>query len=70
VLECVKIFFDVIKSLFIKEGRAKVLLDKALMQVKDCKKNKNEETRNLGNRKPYTKICIYTCISKPLKQVI
>jgi hypothetical protein len=58
-------FFDVIKSLFIREGHAKVLLDKALMQGKDYKKNKNknEETRNLENPKLYTKICIYTCIS-------
>ncbi len=72
MLECVKIFFDVIKILLIREGRAKILLDKALMREKDCKKNKNknEETRNLKNPKPYTKICIYMCISKLLKQVI
>jgi hypothetical protein len=58
--------------LLIKEGHAKVLLDKALMQGKHCKKIKTkiEETRNLENPKPYTKICIYTFISKPLKQVI
>jgi hypothetical protein len=41
VLECVKIFFDVIKNLLIREGHAKVLLDKALMRGKDCKKIKN-----------------------------
>lgn len=72
MLECVKIFFDIIKSLLIREGCAKVLLDKALMWQKDCKKIKNkiEETRNLENPKPYTKICIYMFISKPLKQVI
>jgi hypothetical protein len=38
MFECAKIFFDVIKSLFIREGCAKVLLDKALIWGKDCKK--------------------------------
>ncbi len=42
VLECVKIFFDVIKSLLIRKRHAKALLDKALMRGKDCKKNKNK----------------------------
>jgi len=40
---------------------------------KDHRKNKKgeiEETKNLGNLKPYTRICIYMCISGPLKQAI
>jgi hypothetical protein len=57
VLECVKNFFYIIKSLLIREGHAKVLFDKALMWGKDCKKNKNknEETKNLENPKSHKK---------------
>jgi hypothetical protein len=55
VLECVKNFFDVIKSLLIKEGHAKVLLDKALMQGKHCKKIKLKKQEILKTLNPTQK---------------